>query len=80
MEQSLDFEELVQREQVAQRTTIAHLTASHRNIFNSAQVKDFLIGQGQLTPRFMVGSSQISHLRLYSCPCYLQESRTSNKK
>ena len=31
------------------------------NIFNSAPVKDLLIGQGQLTPRFMVGSSQISN-------------------
>ena len=28
--------------QVAQRETIAHLTASHQNILNSAQVKDFL--------------------------------------
>ena len=29
-------------EQVAQRVTIAHLTAIHQNIFNSSQVKDFL--------------------------------------
>ena len=28
--------------QVAQRATIAHLTASHQNIFNSSKVKDFL--------------------------------------
>ena len=28
--------------QVAQRATIAHLTASHQNIFNSSQAKDFL--------------------------------------
>ena len=28
--------------QVAQRATIAHLTASHQNILNSSQVKDFL--------------------------------------
>ena len=28
--------------QVAQRATIAHLTASHQNILNSFQVKDFL--------------------------------------
>ena len=27
---------------VAQRATIAHLTASHQNILNSSQVKDFL--------------------------------------
>ena len=27
--------------QVAQRATIAHLTASHQNILNSSQVKDF---------------------------------------
>ena len=39
------------KKQVAQRAMIAHLTASHLNILNSAQVKDFLIGQGQLTPR-----------------------------
>ena len=30
------------RKQVAQRATIAHLTASHQNILNSSQVKDFL--------------------------------------
>ena len=29
------------KEQVAQRATIAHLTASHQNILNSSQVKDF---------------------------------------
>ena len=29
-------------QQVAQRATIAHLTASHQHIFNSSQVKDFL--------------------------------------
>ena len=29
-------------EQVAQRATIAHLTASHQNILNGSQVKDFL--------------------------------------
>ena len=29
-------------QQVAQRATIAHLTASHQNILNSFQVKDFL--------------------------------------
>ena len=29
--------------QVAQRATIAHLTASHQNILNSAQVKDFFL-------------------------------------
>ena len=28
--------------QVAKRATIAHLTASHQNILNSSQVKDFL--------------------------------------
>ena len=29
-------------QQVAQRATIAHLTASHQNILNSSKVKDFL--------------------------------------
>ena len=28
--------------QVAQKATIAHLTASHQTILNSSQVKDFL--------------------------------------
>ena len=42
--------------------TIAHLTASHQNILNSAlESKLFLIGQGQLTPWPQVGSSQISN-------------------
>ena len=70
---SLDFSEIIVAcalkvgrciqliEQVAQRATIAHLTASHQNILNSSQVKDFLIGQGQLTPQSMVGSGQISN-------------------
>ena len=49
------------QEQVAQRATIAHLTENHWNILNSAQVKDLLSGQGQLIPRFMVGSSQTSN-------------------
>ena len=32
----------IKMKQVAQRATIAHLTASHQNILNSSQVKDFL--------------------------------------
>ena len=32
----------VNQEQVAQRATIAHLTASHQNILNSSQANDFL--------------------------------------
>ena len=47
--------------QVAQRATIAHLTASHQNILNSLKYKIFLIGQGQLTPKFMVGCGRISN-------------------
>ena len=30
------------KQQVAQRATIAHLTASHKNILKSSQVKDFV--------------------------------------
>ena len=43
--------------QVAHRATIAHL----RSILNSFKVKDFSIGQGQLTPHSMLGTGQISN-------------------
>ena len=39
---SFVFNAQLTRKQVAQRATIAHLTASHQNILNSSQVKDFL--------------------------------------
>ena len=47
--------------QVAQRAMIAHLTASHLNILNSSQVKDFLNWSRQLTPQSMVGCGRISN-------------------
>ena len=61
--------------QVAQRATIAHLTASHQNILNRSQVKKFfkLVKGTYLRSPWLDPAEFQTPMRLYSCPCYLQE-------